>query len=49
MGDGELAPRLVDSGMEKTELKVALNGDVLCKAVGVAGGWFDENILTIKA
>jgi hypothetical protein len=49
VGDGELAPRLVNSGVEEAKLKVAFDGDVLRKAVGVAGGWFDEDILTIEA
>jgi hypothetical protein len=48
MGDGELAPGFVDSGMEEAELEVALDGDMLGKTMGVAGGWFDEYILTIK-
>jgi len=48
VGDGELAPGLVDSGMEEAELKVAFDGDVLREAMGVAGGWFDKDILTIK-
>jgi hypothetical protein len=49
VGDGKLAPGLVDGGVEETELKVALDCDVLCKPVGIAGGRFDENILTIEA
>jgi hypothetical protein len=48
VGDGELAPGLVDSGMEEAELKVAFDGDMLRKTMGVAGGWFDKDILTIK-
>ena len=49
VGDGELAPGLVDGGMEEAELKVALDGDMLCKSMGVAGGRFDKDILTIEA
>jgi hypothetical protein len=49
VGDGELAPGLVDGGVEETEFKVAFDCDVLCKTVGVAGGRFDEDILTIEA
>ena len=49
MSDCEFAPRLVDCGVKETELKVAFDGDVLCKTVGVAGGWLDKNILAIKA
>jgi hypothetical protein len=49
MRDCELAPGLVDSRVEEAELEVAFDGDVLCKTVGVAGGWFDKDILTIEA
>jgi hypothetical protein len=49
VGDGELAPGFVDGSVKETELKVALDGDVLCKTVGVAGGRFDKDILTIEA
>ena len=49
VGDGELAPRLVDGGVKETELKVAFDGDVLCKTMGVACGRLDKDILTIEA
>ena len=49
VGDGKLAPGLVDGGVKETELKVALDGDVLCKTVGVARGRLDKDILTIEA
>jgi hypothetical protein len=49
VGDGELAPGFIDGGVEETEFKVALDCDVLCKPVGVAGRRFDEDILTIEA
>lgn len=45
---GELAPGSVDGGVEKTELEVRLDSDVLGQAMGVAGGRLDEYILAIE-
>jgi hypothetical protein len=48
MGDSELAPRLVDGRVEKSQFEVGLNGDVFSESVRVAGRRLDQHILTIK-
>jgi hypothetical protein len=34
--------------MEKSELKVVLDGDVLCQSGRLLAGWLDEDILPVK-
>jgi hypothetical protein len=50
VSNGEFAPRLVDGGVEETQLEVGFDGDVLGEAVGGGGGGgFDEDILAVEA